>query len=229
MNAVNAFTIQNTTPNGGLRHEIAQKLLKAIFKGDLPAGTQLVVLKLAERFGTSSTPVREALLELEAASMIEFIHNRGAIVLPFGPAELREIYALRRIMEVEAVRCAAGRIGPAILELLRDSIAKLVENGRGKQWSQQEVALDRQLHEIISTSCGNRRLSKEIKKLDVLFHTVQEVIGSNRKAQLLAIDEHLKILDALLEGDIDAAARAIAHHIDSAAEIAIESMFPDEL
>ena len=221
------FSSQHTSPRGGLRREIAQGLLRAIFKNDLPADAQLVVLKLAKQFGTSSTPVREALVELEAASMVEFIHNRGALVLPFGPKELREMYVFRRIMEVEASRCVCSRIGPAILEPLRDSISKLVESGRGNQWSQQEVTTDRQLHELISTACGNRRLSKEIKKLDVLFQTIRDVIGSNRKAQLKAVSEHLEILDALLNNDAEAAAKAMERHVDSAADIAVESMFPD--
>ena len=227
IDTINIISPQKSSPRGGLRREIAKGLLKTIFKGELPADTQLVVLKLAKQFGTSSTPVREALVELEATGVIEFIHNRGALVLPFGPKELRELYVFRRIIETEATRCACSRIGPAVLEPLRDSILNLAQGGRGKQWPQQEIATDHQMHELISVACGNRRLSKEIKKLDVLFQTIREVIGPDGRLQLKAVEEHLEILEALLCGDAEAASKAMERHIDSAADVAIASMFPE--
>ena len=89
----------------GLRHDLVGHLLTAIFKGEYPAGHRLVVKALAEQYGVSATPAREALLELTAIGMVDMFPNKGAIVRPFGPVELRGIYQVRRILEAEAALC----------------------------------------------------------------------------------------------------------------------------
>lgn len=210
---------------GALRHEVMRRLLRAIFAGTLPAGTRLMVLKLASRFGISSTPVREALVELDAIGMVEFVHNRGAVVAPFGPKELADIYQIRRILESEAARTATGRIPSRELHNLQEETAALVPGAEDPEWLAVAVATDRRLHEMIAAWCPNGRLSREIHRYDVLVQTVRDVIGADRAAQLRAIGEHLAILEALLGGTADEAAAAMALHIDSAAQSAVNALF----
>jgi DNA-binding GntR family transcriptional regulator len=192
--------------------------LDAIFVGDLPSGTRLIVMKLAAQFGLSSTPVREALVELEAVGIVCFEHNRGAIVKPFGPDELREIYQLRRILEVEATRTACGRIDRGDLDSLREDMKKLLRARRDRQWVEREMATDRRLHELITSSCGSARLAQEIHRYDNLVQSLRDVVGRERRAQLQALEEHLAIIDGLSADDADAAAAAMAKHIERAAE-----------
>ena len=78
MNPIENLHSLEDLPHGALRHQVVHRLLNAIFLGDLPSGTRLIVMKLAAHFGLSSTPVREALVELEAVGIIQFVHNRGA-------------------------------------------------------------------------------------------------------------------------------------------------------
>jgi DNA-binding GntR family transcriptional regulator len=210
---------------GGLRHVVMREVLKDIFQGRLPAGTRLMVMKLAARFGTSSTPCREALVELEAVGVVEFIHNRGAEVAPFGPGELREIYQLRRILEVEATRCACGRIPAETVAAFRRELEELRDSPYDEQWSRREVHADLRLHVIIATPCGSPRLAKEIRRYDTLMQTIREIIGHERRAELRALQGHLAILDAMLLGDADATAAAMARHIENSAEEAEKAMF----
>lgn len=211
---------------GALRHEVMRRLLRAIFAGSLPAGTRLMVLKLAARFGISSTPVREALVTLDAIGMVEFVHNRGAVVAPFGPEELGEIYQLRRILESEAARSATGRVPVRALRELREETSALASAAESPEWLASTVAADRRLHEMITSCCPNGRLSREIHRYDVLVQTVRDLIGANEAAQRRAIDEHLAIVDALLAGNAEEAAAAMGRHIDSAAQSAISALFP---
>lgn len=210
---------------GALRHEVMRRLLRAIVAGSLPAGTRLMVLKLAGRFRISSTPVREALVELDAIGMVEFVHNRGAMVAPFGPKELADIYQIRRILETEATRSAAGRIPPRELHTLHKETTALVSAGEGPEWLATAVAAGRRLHEMIAACCPNGRLSREIHRYDVLVQTVRDLVGGDRAAQLRTIREHLAILEALLAGTADEAAAAMARHIDSAAQAAVDALF----
>jgi DNA-binding GntR family transcriptional regulator len=218
----------STAARKALRHEVAQRLLSEIFRGELGAGNRLMVARLADRFGTSSTPVREALLELEALGVIEFVHNRGAIVAPFGAKELREIYDLRRILETEAARSACGRLDRGALETLRKRTDDLADDCTGTERIELALWADLQLHELISAECGNFRLAKEIQRYGTLVQTVREIIGNDSQVQQKAMKEHVGILGALLSEDPAAAAAAMSRHIDGAARSAEDALFPQE-
>jgi DNA-binding GntR family transcriptional regulator len=210
---------------GALRHQVLRGLLREIFQGGLPAGTRLMVMKLAQRFGTSSTPVREALVELEAIGVVEFVHNRGAVVAPFGPDALGEIYCLRRILETEAARSASGRVDAGTLGSLQREMVGLLAESDGPDWSQRASGADLRLHRLIATGCENARLAKEIRRYDTLVQTIREIIGNNRQAQQRALTEHLAIIAALQIGDATAAAAAMARHVQSSAQVAEAAMF----
>ncbi len=216
---------QQPLAHGALRHELAKRLLVEIFQGDLPAGSRLIILNLAERFRLSSTPVREALLELEANGMVQFAHNRGAVVKPFGPDQLREIFHLRRILEAEAARLACHRIDRPRLIELRQQLSSLAGQPRSGKWLEREMLADRSLHALISENCGNTRLREDIRRYDTLVQALRDVVGNRRRAIDEAVKEHMAIVDAMFDGDAEAAARAMAIHIDRAAQWAEAAMF----
>src|SRR5437870_1235385 len=108
-----------------LRQEVISRILAAVFQGRVPSGQRLVVQRLAEQYGVSPTPVREALVELAGLGIVDLLPNRGAAVRPFGPQEVREISQVRRVLEVEATRCACGRVDPAELSELEQELLRL--------------------------------------------------------------------------------------------------------
>ena len=93
-------------PRGNIREVVVQRILAAVIRGEFPIGHRMVIQNLAEQFGVSATPVREALVELASIGIVENLPNRGAVMREFGVTQIREIYQLRRILEVEAVRTA---------------------------------------------------------------------------------------------------------------------------
>lgn len=213
---------------GALRHEIVGRLVGEIFRGDLPAGARLVVQKLAARLGISATPVREALVELSAVGLVRFMHNRGAVVKPFGPTQLCEVFQIRRILETEAARTACGRIDPAVLVDLRRETAEMIGSDGGDQGAEQTMAADRKLHQTIAASCGSARLADEIQRYDTLVQAVREIVGNRRRAQQRAMEEHLAVLDALADGDPGRAGAEMARHINRTARDVEAVLFPSE-
>jgi DNA-binding GntR family transcriptional regulator len=213
---------------GALRHELAKRLLIEIFQGNMPEGTRLIAMNLAARFGVSATPVREALFELEAAEVIEVIHNRGAVVKRFGRQELREIFHMRRLIESEATRLASARIESETLESLRRKLTQLVKQRRDQQWSETEMAADRDLHATIAADCGNTRLAKELDRYNTLVEALRAVVGNQRQALRDAATMHLAIVDAMIARDAEAAAAAMARHIDHAGRNAELTIFGKE-
>jgi DNA-binding GntR family transcriptional regulator len=214
-------------PRNALRHDVVVRLMASIFQGTLPADTRLIIRKMAEQMGVSATPIREALVELESLGIVQFSHHRGAVVKPFGRQELRDIYHVRRILDAEAARCACGRIPHEELQTLRDEMCQLLGavGGESPEWSRKAMATDQRFHELITTYCNNPRLSDEVKRYNSLMQTMREIVGNRRRAQQRALEEHMPIVDAILAGDADEAAAAMARHVDGAMESVETVMF----
>ncbi|MCI0459372.1 MAG: GntR family transcriptional regulator [Gemmataceae bacterium] len=210
----------------GLRRQtIAESLLTDVFQGRLRAGAHLVARELAERFGVSPTPIREALITLAGMGIVDLLPNRGAIVRKVTTQEVRDICQVRKALECEAARSACGRIDLGELKALAAELRRLmtVRPGRGNGFIEQARAVDSRLHDLIADSCGNVFLAKEIGRLKVLFRAFRDVAWEHDEARndyhRLAEEahEHLAIVEALLAADGKEAARAMARHIRSGA------------
>ncbi len=215
---------RTTKWNHGLRREaLAATILAEIFHGTLAAGQRLVAQDLAERYGVSQTPIREALIALAALGTIDLLPNRGAIVRRVGKCEVREVCQVRRILECEAVRLACGKMTAELLDEIGDAIRQIRTRCEHPSEDLVRIALvvDSRLHDEIAAACGNELLAREIGRLKLLFRAFRD--GSwKRMATLndysrLAIeaDEHMRILDALKANDAAGATDAMARHIES--------------
>jgi len=210
-------------PRSTLRGQLVSKVLSAIFSGDVHGGDRLVEEELAVKLGVSRTPIREALGELAAIGLIDLRPNHGAVVRPFGPEQLREIYHVRRILEVEATRLAADRVQPAALTEIREQTKALMGHEvRNKAWAEAALALDQRFHELISRSSGSERLAEEIGKYRNLVVAVGDAVGNKLHAHDQNMSEHSAIVDNLLSRRADEAAAAMGRHIDRGAETAAQ-------
>jgi DNA-binding GntR family transcriptional regulator len=206
---------------------IVQSLLTEIFQGRLRAGQHLVTQDLAERFGVSHTPIREALIALSGIGIVDLVPNRGAVVRQVTVRDVYEICQVRRVLECEAARSACGRIAPAVLDALADDLRRLID-GRPAATSdviEEARALDSRLHDLIAASCGNQFLANELGRLTILFRAFRDVNYTHDTPTRIAsgrfVDEareHLAIVEAMRAGDRAAAARAMSRHILTAVE-----------
>ncbi len=162
----------------GLRRQtIVQSLLADVFQGRLRAGAHLVTQELADRFGVSHTPIREALITLAGIGIIDLLPNRGAVVRRVTPHEVREVCQVRRVLECEAARSACGRIDLAELHALADELRRMttVKPRSGTRFIEEARAVDSRLHDLIAESCGNAFLAQEISRLKMLFRAFRDV------------------------------------------------------
>jgi DNA-binding GntR family transcriptional regulator len=210
----------------GLRRQtIVQSLLAEVCQGRLRAGTHLVTQDLAERFGVSHTPIREALITLAGIGIIDLLPNRGAVVRRVTADEVREVCQVRRALECEAIRSACGRTDLAELHALAAEFRRLmaIEDPSANGFVEQARAADSRLHDLIADSCGNTFLAKELSRLKILFRAFRDVAWERDESRndyhRIAEEgrEHLAIVDGLLAGDAKAAAQAMARHIRSGA------------
>jgi len=219
--------------HGSRRHEVVTQILTGVFEGSFSAGQRMKVEELGALFGVSPTPAREALIELAGIGIVELQPNRGAVLRSFGPQQLREIYQVRWILESEATRCACGHITPAELSVLEEDLTELVTGRRGTEWSQQTLAVDTRLHELIALRCGSERLAHEIGRYARLYRILREVRHqkhqlSNDYQHMDENSEHLAVVRALSAGKPADAARAMADHIQSASDMLERDLFAAE-
>lgn len=208
--------------HGQRRQAIVDSLLRDVFQGRLRAGQHLVTRELADRFGVSHTPIREALISLAGIGVVDLLPNRGAIVRRFTARDIHEVCQVRRALECEAVRTACGRLDQKGLRLLEDELRRQTAAGPNEAgFIRAARATDDHLHDLIAASCGNAFLAAELVRLTFLFRAFRDVawehVEAHRDTRRIAEEahEHLAIVEALRDGRRQEAVRAMARHINA--------------
>ncbi|HEX3655479.1 MAG TPA: GntR family transcriptional regulator [Pirellulales bacterium] len=209
--------------HGRRRQAIVESLLSEIFQGAIEAGQHLVTQDVADRFGVSHTPVREAMAALAGIGIIDLVPNRGAIVRRVSHREIREICQVRRALECEAVSSACGRLDEAFLTELADDFRRLAaaQDSSAAEVLDQAKTLDSRLHDSIAAGCGNAFLAAELGRLKLLFRAFRDVayiqyrIDNDLPRIIEEAGQHLAIVEALAAGKRRTAMRAMSVHIRS--------------
>ena len=219
----------NHIPASSLRLDIFSQILKAIFLGDLPEGTRLKVLHLAKQYGTSSTPVREAIVELSGLGVVEMIPNRGAVVAPLGVVQVREIYHVRKILEVDAIRSACECPNLETIEKLLEETVSLQKEEQVESWAARCVEVDQGAHVAIMEAAGNSRLKAELIRYGRLMHMVRLMLRDREFYNDQILAEHKNFLQALVIRDKETAGNFLAQHLDATCHRVLKGIFPDSI
>ncbi|WP_197698446.1 GntR family transcriptional regulator [Micromonospora viridifaciens] len=185
----------------------------AILSGRLKPGEMLVERRLAEELGVSKTPVREALIVLTRAGLLEMSRNRGAAVRQLSFTEVRHIYEQRALLEPWAVRSAIGapqRRFDEAAAALRDA------DKRGGEGHRAEQALaNRRFHRLMYQTCENNFVTRALDGLqDLTALATTGVIWENWPTWEEDSREHWAIYKAAESGDSDLTAQLMREHIE---------------
>lgn len=213
--------------------DIAEKIRSKILSGSFPAGERLKQERLAEEFGVSRTPIREALSRLEAQGLVTQQQRRSAVVCAPSSRDIAEVYRIRAELEGLAASLAARWITDSALARLRAShekfLARIKESpatsrartaGRGARRAAL-LKLDVDFHGAIVAASNNRNLERLITELrsGTVEAAVSAAASSIDASRLeLQARQHQAILDALETRDADAARAAMSGHIQEAGE-----------
>ncbi|MGR3660512.1 MAG: GntR family transcriptional regulator [Paracoccaceae bacterium] len=189
-------------------------ILAAIDEGTYRPGSRLVESELAERFGVSRTPIREALQRLETQSLLTR-DGRSLIVASLDHNQLAELYVVRSELEGLAARLAARHATPEEVRVLRDMVT---EDRRVVDDPAALSRANRRFHKQIHLASHNRYL---VAQLDLVHRSMALLATTSLAVQgrsAAALDEHEKIVIAIEAGDGDAAHEALQRHISKAFE-----------
>ncbi|WP_102226008.1 GntR family transcriptional regulator [Acidimangrovimonas sediminis] len=189
-------------------------ILEAIDSGLYRPGDRLVESELAERFGVSRTPIREALQRLETQSMLTR-DGRSLIVASLDHNQLAELYAVRTELESLAARLAARHASDEEIRVLKDMAAA---DRRLMGDAQALSRANRRFHKQIHLASHNRFL---VQQLDLVHRSMALLATTSFSAEgreEVALDEHDAVVAAIAARDEDEAARHLRHHISKAFE-----------
>ena len=218
--ASNASSGPDVIQRRNLGSDVYRVLWDRILDRQLHPGEKLSDLRLSEELGVSRTPVREALHRLEKDGVVIAEPNRGFFVASYDRRDIEEIYELRAALEAFALRHAAISVSPADIRHQLDELDRVDRLLREARTDDERTAaseafleVDRGFHSFLLENSNNRRL---VATLDGLWAQ----IAVFQKAGLMiagwvdtALDEHRVIINHLIAGDTDAAAKALETHI----------------
>lgn len=196
-----------------VRAQVLAALRDALATGELVPGEVYSAPVLAERYGVSATPVREAMQRLAAEGAVETVPNRGFRVAGRSPREVAELAEVRAALEIPAILRLAGLLPPERWEELRPlAEATVTAASVGDRVAYAEA--DRSFHCSLLQLTGNRQLVAVAEDLHRKAQCPAAVTPLPGTAQLLADAlEHAALLDALSAKDLDTAERLAREHL----------------
>nr|AGU11624.1 FCD domain [uncultured organism] len=187
---------------------ICRALAERIIAGALEPGSRLAQDHVAEEFGASHVPVREAFRRLEAQGLVVSEPRRGVRVASFTLDEVREVAEMRAALEVLALRHAAPHLTRAILDEAEAVNRAGDMAGDVQAWERANMTF----HRLILTPCGMPRLLRSIGDLQAA--SARFLLSGWRAEWEAPTDrDHRAILHALRMGDVDGAAAVLTRHV----------------
>ena len=206
-----------------LREKILETIRDAILKGTLKPGERVSEPELAERFGISRTPIREAFRQLESEGYLEVIPRKGAVVASLSERDIEEFYAIKIILEGFAAKMAAEKLTDKDIERLETinlRLAQIAKDGDVKSF----FRVHNEFHEVFIKAAGNEKLYDMINQLVMRFKRLRLASLSQPGRMEISVEEHRNMIQAFRDHDGEKADSLVRHAATIGADVLIQSM-----
>lgn len=200
--------------NAPISSNLYSQLQKDILTGKLKPGQKLTEQAICKEYKVSRTPVREALRQLEAEGLVENILNRGAFVTGLSQQEFEDMFELRKIYEIQAVKWAIERITDEEMDALEETF-EFMEFYTLRNDIDKMLTINAGFHQIIYGASHNRMLKQQLSSYQTYFkyRSRENIYADNYLTNVL--EEHRMIFKAFTEKDVEAGAEAMERHIEN--------------
>ncbi|WP_100499161.1 GntR family transcriptional regulator [Geodermatophilus chilensis] len=197
---------------------VHRRLREEIELGELAPGTPLSELSLVARTGASRTPVREALRRLAAEGLVDLVPRQGARVSRVSARSIRDLFEFRALLEPAAVRQAteAAATDPELhraFAAMREAFASTLRHAPSTARSRVFYELADRFDWAVIGATRNEHLRRTIAELRPHTARLRNLSHLDPRRVEVSVGEHLAICDALLAGDAEGAATALAEHL----------------
>jgi DNA-binding GntR family transcriptional regulator len=205
-----------------MREIVLYELRSAIFENKLNPGDRLVENIIASSMGVSRTPVREALRQLEIEGLAINMPRKGTLVKGISIEDAIEIYDLREVLEGLAVRLACLNISRIEIRKLKEILSIMEGNTSDMEYIEYAKAHS-EFNSIVLHASKNKRLIEQLEHIYEYLKSLRKISLNNIERRELALAEHIKIADAISEGDEVLAEKEARAHIVNAKKSFLES------
>ena len=199
-----------------IRDQIYEAIQESIVNNSYKPGEELQIDRLAEEFGVSTTPIREALIRLESSGLVHLIPNKGARVTAFREQDIRDTWEIRKLLEPYAAGLTAALDVSAEIQELNAAFDALE---RGPQDGNLYIQSDIRLHELLYTHLSNELLKETLHNILQrsmrMRYFAEDVSNMHDQVVREVISEHKQILQALAAGDRERTIQAVRRHIEN--------------
>ncbi len=195
-----------------LSERLRESIEEEITTGQLLPGTRLDEVELANRFGVSRTPIREALTLLHGEGLVESRPRRGSVVAQMPPQRLVEMFEVMAELEAMCVRLAARRMSDEDLALIRTEHAAC-SDAAAKQDTDAYFYANERFHFALYTASHNAFLFEQSISVQRKLRPYRRLQLRVRNRMQRSLEEHQSIVDALVAGDVDRAVQSVRDHV----------------
>jgi DNA-binding GntR family transcriptional regulator len=211
----------STEMNQVQRSGAYERFLKCLMQGRFKPGRLVTQREICEATQSTITAVREALKRLEGEGIVELIAKKGVILHEIGADEVREIYQLRKLVEIPAVRAYALDHDPQEVDALRKQTIEVMEASTDTAEQRQALVrrrtkLDWDLHQAFLCALGSGLINEIFRNLETKQMLVRLQLPPRYLSHGEAFAEHLEILDAIRKKESDRAALLMEDHLNTA-------------
>jgi DNA-binding GntR family transcriptional regulator len=222
--ASNLHLLPRSLLNRNLPDHVRSVIFEAILTGVLAPGERLMVDDVAEHFGVSKIPVREALKSLESDGWVEIRPRRGTFVKPLSETELRQVFEMRRVLEPYSARLAAQRRSAAQLAELEALVAEGLQGIHAGDVARTTRANSR-FHSVMAEAMNNDLMGGAISNLESRLRRYFMAVEWQQRAESMA--QHQAIFEAIRDKDGTLAEKLTVAHIGHTEALAFRSVHPD--
>jgi DNA-binding GntR family transcriptional regulator len=206
--------------------DIHERLRGDIIVGALPFGSRLRIEDLANRYGVSHMPIREALRELHGEGLVVIEPNRGARVRTVDLGFVEDLFDIRSAIETMLARRACERRTPAHLEALDEAEQELEALvAAGEHLSVRRA--NRRFHAVINEAAGNPGALSLVDRHWLLVAALWQRYGVDARRFQIVIDDHRHLIRAIGRRDASSASMLMGSHIEKAKHDLLERMAAD--
>lgn len=207
------LTDQSIRPGAPLSEQIHAQLRHAIVTGSIDPGAAIQEPLIAEHFGVSRTPVREALLRLRGDGLVIIRKQSGTFVAPIDPNRVEEGMLVRDALEPRVVEIAASRLSERELTDL-DAETRLMAVAADADDGRSFIAADDRFHRILVAAGGFPHIAEIIGRVNAQLDRVRHLSATNRTRARAAVREHRALMKSLRAGDGAQSADLLRHHLE---------------
>lgn len=195
-----------------LYQQVYERIRKSILTGELKPGSKVVITRLAEKYGLSRTPLREALRQLQKEGLLIHDNNRTRVV-SINAVDFKELYSCRLLLEKEIIKQITLKITEEEISRAEETLKQSCEAMKQGDYIN-FLHLNTKFHDILIYSCSNKRLVQlldQVRSL-LLIYRANLVIQSSELNHEVA-EEHWTLIQAIKNRDKEKAVKAIETHL----------------